>query len=153
MNTICINCYPKFKEVEGIRTSTLVYVNTLQGSEEEIAKYVAKKAEEGYPVQYEDVSNLPLVWFSKHTGRNGNASFNKDGFIYLKDDAELLLLEDELKGEEISEMKQLLAMEIRAIKKPWMQEIKAVMSKTAPTGQPEPKVEDAEPEEKADLSA
>jgi len=64
MNTICINCYPKFKEVEGIRTSTLVYVNTLQGSEEEIAKYVAKKAEEGYPVQYDDVSNLPLVWLA-----------------------------------------------------------------------------------------
>ena len=152
MNTICINCYPKFKEVEGIRTSTLVYVNTLQGSEEEIAKFVAKKAEEGYPVQYDLVNNLPLVWFGKHTGRNGNASFNKEGKIYLKDDAELLLLEDELKSEEISEMRKLLAMEIRAIKKPWMQEIKAVMSKTAPTGQAEAKVEDAEAEE-ADLSA
>ena len=143
MKTQLINCYPKFKEEEGIRTSSLVYVSTLSGSEDEIAKYIAQKDEEGYPVQYDSETDKPLVWFSKHTGKSGNASFNKDGFIYLKDDAELMLLEDELKSEEISEMRTILSQEIRAIKKVWLAEVKAVMSKKAPSDVSEPKVEES----------
>ena len=147
MNTKLINVYPKFKEVDGVRTSSLVYVNTLSGSEEEIAKYVAQKAEEGYPVQYDEATKKPLVWFNKHTGVNGVASFNKEGFIYLKDDVELLLLEDELKAEEISEMKTLISTDIRAIKRAWVAEIKPLMSKTAPAGSTNVKVEEPVVEE------
>ena len=147
MNTKLINVYPKFKEVDGIRTSSLVYVNTLSGSEEELAKYVAQKAEEGYPVQYDETSGKPLVWFGKHTGVTGVASFNKDGFIYLKDDVELLLLEDDLKSEELSEMITLIAQDIRAIKRAWNAEIKPLMSKTSTVATIAPKVEESVAEE------